>query len=150
MSGVRKVNFISPSEKEAGPSNWVTLVQSTEQNTFDPFFGTTPATAGFTNVSKYQGYYYVWGPIVFFSIALYSATTVVWTATKALKLPFKAATNSDGSQLENGKTYPATAKGGGNATKDRFSFTDTKTLGAEAGNAGAGTNVNISGWYFRE
>lgn len=146
---IRKINLVAPNSEAAQRQAWISLMNGMQQDAFNPFLGTTPTAAGFNNVDKYWGYFFAFGPVVFFSITLTSVTTLTWTATKALQLPFASATTSSGWDANYGKTFPATASGGGNATKDRFSFATTSTIAAEVGNAGAGGNVNISGWYFR-
>lgn len=147
---IKKINLIAPNDESAIRQYVITMSNNFKQDSFDPFSGTTAVAAGFGNVSSYTGFYHTNGPIIYFSICLNSASTLTWAAGNKLKLPFSMGTTSTSVQVQNGLTFEATAKGGGNATKDRFSFFDAKTLSAEVGHAGAGTNLNISGWYFRE
>lgn len=147
----RKIPLRPPRDELTSLRNWHTLIGEIQQAEFDPFFGTTAVAAGFTNVDDSWGYYFTFGPLVFFSISLYSAGSITWAAASLLKLPFQAAQRGTSFYLEYGKQFPATGTGSGNASIDVFNL-QSVTLSAEAGKGGggAGGDVNISGWYFRE
>jgi len=132
--------------------NWKNLIDGIQQREFDPFYGTTPLAAGFTDVGTYWGYYFLFGPIVHFSITLLNSggTSVRWTAGSAMQIPYQAATRGT-NLLESHKNFPATERQHPGVVQDWF-YIQSTTIVSAGGHTGAGASddTNISGWYFRE
>jgi hypothetical protein len=123
------------------------------QKEFDPFFNTTPVAAGFTDVGNYWGYYFIFGPICYFSITLIHSggASVRWPAGSAMQIPVPASMRGATYLLEDHKCFPATERQHPNVVQDWFYIQPT-TIVAAGGHTGAGASddTNVSGWYFRE
>lgn len=148
----RKLNFVLPTDEMQMADNWTKLRNSIEQREFDPFFGTTPLAEGFANVTSYWAYYFTMGPLVFFSITMYTdGDSITWPVSAPLLLPIQASSRGSTQLLEGYKCFPATSPGHAGTVSDWFQLQSTSLL-ADGGHAvhGGSESVNVSGWYFRE
>jgi hypothetical protein len=147
----RAFKFSLPINEAQQSNNWKILIDNVVQQEFDPFFGTTPATEGFTNVGDYWGYYFVFGPLVFFSIVLLNdgGGSVRWGAGDILKLPFEAATRGS-NLLEKHKSFPATEPTHSGTVQGWFYLQSNTIVAVAAHSSGSSDDTNISGWYFRK
>ncbi len=149
---MKKWSFEQPKDLEAQQRNWVQLINNTTTQEYDPFNGATPASAGFTGVDFYWGTYSLQGPIVFFSINMFSDTTVAWSQGNTLLLPIAAATRGTGFAQQYGLSFPVTEYGGfcTNVISGLVvcfgSNTGTNITASEAGST---PEFNCAGWYFR-
>lgn len=149
----RKLNFVLPTDELKMADNWTKLRNSVEQREYDPFFGTTPATEGFSHVDSYWGYYFCIGPLVFFTVTMIPTVgdSVTWSAGAAIKIPLESSTRGSTYLLEEAKGFPAINPGHATTVADWFILSSTSVL-ADNGHSPAGGNekTNVSGWYFRE
>lgn len=147
----RKINIALPSSEIQQANNWKILRDSIDQKEFDPFSGATPAARGFTNVGLYWAYYFVHGPIVYFSITLINdgGGSVRWGAGDYFDIPFQAATRGT-NLLESHKCFPATERNHAGVVQDWFYLQSTTIVSAAGHSSGASDDTNVSGWYFRE
>lgn len=148
---MRKFNFALPADEAQTRKNWKILIDNIDQREFNPFQGTTPAAAGFTNVGSYWAYYYVHGPVVHWSITMLNdgGGSVRWSAGNSLQMPFQAATRGT-NLLESHKCFPATERQHAGVVQDWFYLQSTTIVAAGGHTSGASDDTNISGWYFRE
>ncbi len=150
--------FERPETTEAQQKNWENLIQNTTIREFDPFFGTTPAAAGFTGVTPNTswGMYSTFGPIVHFTITVIGSP-LSWNFGSTLLLPVTAASRTSPTftgLVNAGTNYPGT--GDYTVTGDPLSWwallaTPTH-LYSTFPNAATTvpTSLNIQGWYFRD
>ena len=148
----RKLNFVLPTDELQQADNWKKFRDSIEQREFDPFFNTTPLAEGFQDVTSYWAYYFTMGPLVFFSITLYTdGDSITWPVGAVLELPIQASSRGSTHLLEEFKCFPATNPGHAGTVSDWFELKSTSLL-ADGGHTahGGSESVNVSGWYFRE
>jgi hypothetical protein len=150
---MKKWNFERPDTLEAQQANWQQLINNTQTQEYDPFNGATPASAGFANVDSYWGTYSVQGPIVFFSINMFSAGAITWSAGNILYLPVAAATRGTGFAQQYGLSFPVTSYSGfvtdGSGLVQVFGSNTGTQISASADEGGGTAEFNVSGWYFR-
>lgn len=149
----QRFQFIPPGDEITNGKNWKHLLDNIQQKEFDPFYNTTPATEGFSDVDSYWGYYFLFGPICFFSVTLIptGGNAVTWTAGAAILLPYAASYRGPTYLLEEAKSFPATNPGHTGTVADWFVLAPTSIL-ADNGHGAHGGNekMQVSGWYFRE
>lgn len=153
---MKKFSFEPPKDEDAMKRNWLQLINNTHTQEYDPFDGQTPAAKGFTNVTSGWGTYSVMGPIVYFSINMYSSgAAMTWTAASELHLPIEAAIRDVTLNLpqQEGLVFPVMTYGGiPLTTASRLAVFSMNAFGRLLngnGDTTGSTNFNVSGWYFR-
>jgi hypothetical protein len=148
----KPLKFVLPKNEAQQELNWKVLIDATQANEFDPFYGTTPAAQGFTNVGNYWGYYTLFGPIVYFTITLLNdgGGSVRWSAGDYMLLPYSCATRGTAHILESHKCFPATERNHAGIVQDWFYLGPGYITSSAGHTSGSSDDSNISGWYFRE
>ena len=143
---MRKISFIPPNTTEDQQKNWMTLINSMEQQEWDPFLGTTMAAQDFTAGTLESSIYYTVGPLVFFSLAF---GNVAWDPGANILMPYGRALRP-GQVVQYEYFFQAYSYSQPEAA-DTFTFRDGPSrLEALGGSGGTYGEIGINGWYFRD